>query len=331
LSAIDADPRSVARILLVCLDNLGDLVFTASLAPPLAAHFSSSRITLWCKEYAADVAALVPSVDAVVACDPFWDRAPGRSKGSFVRFTKTVRALRKERFDLAVITSPQWRAAAAVRFTGARVRIGQERHRNRRFLTHTLAPADSNLPVLVDHAHLLDALAVPHPALRYALDGSRLAAERNRIATAVGRPFTALHAFASDRRRCVALAEWLVVARELESRGETVVWVGSRAELDEVRSHSARSTKALFSNAYTNGTLRETAALLSCARRFVGHDSGPLHVANALRVPVVGIFAPGQPRRTFPQGTALSRVLFAPSPSSIDARAILAEIDALAP
>jgi ADP-heptose:LPS heptosyltransferase len=328
VTRVDLARDSVERLLLVCLDNLGDLVFTASLAPHLKAHFARARVVLWCKEYAADVAALVPDVDHVVACDPFWDRAPGRKKGSFVRFARQVRALRSERFDLAVITSPQWRATAAVRFTGARVRIAQERHRNRRFLTHMLPPADSALPVLVDHAHLLDALGVPHGKLVYALDVQRLATERARIAAAVGGPFTALHAFASDRRRCVRLAEWLQVASALEARGETIVWVGSRAELAEVR--AAGSGTSRFSDEFTDGTLRETTALLSLARLFVGHDSGPLHVANACGIPVVGVFAPGQPRRTFPQGPAPSRVLFAPTPQEIDAAWMLREIDALA-
>lgn len=330
MSRVDMPADSVERILLVCLDNLGDLVFTASLAPPLKAHFRGARITLWCKEYAADVASLVPDVDEIVACDPFWDRAPGRAKGSFVRFTKAVRALRQQRFDLAVITSPQWRAAAAVRFTGARVRIGQERHRNRRFLTHTLPAADSSLPVLVDHAHLLDALGVPHPPLRYALDSKRIAGLRERIGSAVGCAFTALHAFASDRRRCVRLEEWIEVARALESRGETVVWIGSRSELAEVRGLAEASPRSRFADEFTQGTLLETAALVSCARRFVGHDSGPLHVANAFGVPVLGIFAPGQPLRTFPQGGGPSRVLHAAAPDRIDARAMLREIETLA-
>ncbi|MBL8859783.1 MAG: glycosyltransferase family 9 protein [Planctomycetes bacterium] len=325
--ALAAD--AVEHILLVCLDNLGDLVFTASLAPPLKAHFKAARITLWCKEYAADVAALVPAVDEIVACDPFWDRAPGRAKGSFVRFARTVRSLRAQRHDLAVITSPQWRAAAAVRFTGATVRIAQERRKNRRFLTHMLPPADSLLPVLRDHAHLLDALGVPHPTLRYELDAQRLAAERARITRAVGEPFTALHAFASDRRRCVRLSEWITLARELEQRQERVVWVGSSTELAEVRSQSTAPASWRYADEFTNGTLRETAALLACARLFVGHDSGPLHVANALGAPVVGIFAPGQPARTFPQGVAPSRVLHSPTPQGIDVRAMLAEIDAL--
>jgi len=76
-------------------------------------------------------------------------------------------------------------------------------------------------------------------------------------------------------------------------------------------------------------TLADTAAALADAALFVGHDSGPLHVAGALGVPVVGIFAPGEPRRTFPQGVGPSRMLARPSPVGISAADILAEIDAL--
>ncbi len=327
---VEIDPARVERVLVVCLDNLGDLVFTSSLLPPLAAHFPRARFTLWCKAYALDVARLVPRTDTVVASDPFWDRAPGRDKGRFMPFASTVRALRREHFDVAVITSPQWRAAASVWLTGAKVRIAQSRRRNNRWLTHVLPPADSSLPVLVDHANLLDALGVPHGALHYALDRKSLEGARERIGRACKSGFVALHAFASQRDRCVALDEWLVLARELSRRGDRIVWVGSGTELDELRARGTPDTRWQFSDRLTDGTLHDAAALLSLARLFVGHDSGPMHVGNALGVPVVGIFAPGQPKRTFPQGIAPSRVVFAPNPAEIDAARMLAAIDDIA-
>jgi ADP-heptose:LPS heptosyltransferase len=328
-SNVGLDPERVERVLVTCLDNLGDLVFTSSLVPPLAAHFPRARFTLWCKAYALDVARLVPGTHAVVASDPFWDRAPGRGKGRFGAFARTVKELRREQFDLAVITSAQWRACAAVRFTGARVRLAQRRHRNALWLTHVLPPADSALPVLVDHAHLLDALGVPHGALRYALDRAPLEIPRERMRHAIRADFVALHAFASQRDRCVALAEWITLARELARRGQRVVWIGSRSELEELRAGQVMDAPWQYSDRLTDGTLHETAALVSLATLFVGHDSGPMHVANALGVPVVGIFAPGQPQRTFPQGTARSRVVFAPTPREIGAAHMLSAVDEL--
>jgi hypothetical protein len=44
---------------------------------------------------------------------------------------------------------------------------------------------------------------------------------------------------------------------------------------------------------------------------------------------VVGIFAPGEPLRTFPQGIGPARMLARPSPAGITVDDILREVDAL--
>ncbi len=49
-------------------------------------------------------------------------------------------------------------------------------------------------------------------------------------------------------------------------------------------------------------TLTELIALMRRARLFVGGDTGPLHLATALRVPVVGIYGPTDPARNGPYG-----------------------------
>jgi heptosyltransferase-2 len=47
-------------------------------------------------------------------------------------------------------------------------------------------------------------------------------------------------------------------------------------------------------------TLRESAAVLGRAALCITNDSGPLHVANALRTPVVAVFGPTDPKVTGP-------------------------------
>ena len=50
-------------------------------------------------------------------------------------------------------------------------------------------------------------------------------------------------------------------------------------------------------------TPRESAAAIARARLFVGHDSGPMHLAAAVGTPVVAIFAARNiPRQWFPYG-----------------------------
>ena len=50
-------------------------------------------------------------------------------------------------------------------------------------------------------------------------------------------------------------------------------------------------------------TIGQLIALTRRARIFVGGDTGPLHLAAALEVPVVGLFGPTDPGRTGPYGT----------------------------
>ncbi len=66
-------------------------------------------------------------------------------------------------------------------------------------------------------------------------------------------------------------------------------------------------------------SISELIALTRRARLFIGGDTGPLHLAAALRVPVVGIYGPTDPARNGPYGTR-SVVLRNPASPTTHAR-----------
>jgi heptosyltransferase-1 len=66
-------------------------------------------------------------------------------------------------------------------------------------------------------------------------------------------------------------------------------------------------------------SITELIALTRRARLFIGGDTGPLHLAAALQVPVVAIFGPTDPARNGPYGTR-SVVLRNPASSTTHAR-----------
>jgi heptosyltransferase-1 len=61
-------------------------------------------------------------------------------------------------------------------------------------------------------------------------------------------------------------------------------------------------------------TISQLMALTRKAALFIGGDTGPLHLASLLQVPVVAIFGPTDPARTGPYGT---RSIILRDPSSI--------------
>lgn len=71
-------------------------------------------------------------------------------------------------------------------------------------------------------------------------------------------------------------------------------------------------------------TITELIALTRQARLFVGGDTGPLHLAAALQVPVVGIYGPTDPARNGPYGT---RSVVLRSAESVTSHARRAEAD----
>ena len=196
-------------------------------------------------------------------------------------------------------------------------------------MTHVLPAEDKLRPVLLEQARLLEPLDInsTEPP-RYCLDPQRLGAVRDTVAERLPRTFVALHAFASKRDRCVPLGEWTQVAFALAGRRIPVLWIGTTRDLDELRG-SYTHPAGFYADQVGDGSLTQTAAALSLASLFVGHDSGPLHIAGAFGVPVVGVFAPGEPLRTFPQGTGPSRMIARPSPAGITSTDLLHEIDAL--
>ena len=321
--------QPVRRILLVALDNLGDLVFASALTPPIHAAFPTATIDVWAKEYTADVARLIPHVRSVHAANPFWAASKSHARPRVRQFVRSVFDVRDARYDVAILSEAPWRTAAAAAATRIPVRIGMARHRNAAFLTHVLPAEDPHKSVLREQARLLAVLGIESTNPKYQLEIGPLQGTRTKLSAVLPAKFVALHPFASDRSRCVPLNEWTQLAFALKGQGLPVLWVGTSSELDELR-RGFTQPHGYYADQLLGGTLVASAAALSLASVFVGHDSGPLHIAGAFGVPVVGVFAPGQPDRTFPQGVGPSRMISRPTPAGITAATILGEMQALA-
>jgi ADP-heptose:LPS heptosyltransferase len=318
------------KMLLVSLHKLGDLIFVSALVPPLREHFPQARIAVWCKAYTADAAALIPGIDEVFAADPFWLRSPGRGKGSLRAFLLSALAVRRQRFDAALLTPAiSSRITLATALAGIPLRIGMRGIHSAHWLTHALAPEDASQPVLAEMSRLLEPLGIARRPLRYKLDPTPLAARRRELLAHLGEaPIGALHPFsAKPATRCVVLGEWLRIAEGLSRRGLSPLWVGSPAELQGLRSAGLQNPWPSLDQ-LGDGSLAHLAAALSMASLFIGHDSGPLHMASAFGVPSVGVFPARNANRTFPQGTGPWRILERPSsPVNITAETVLAQVD----
>lgn len=304
------------KILLVCLDNVGDLVFTSALAEALHAD-PQVELSLWCKDYTARLGHLLPGVQHVFAADPFWDRAPGRPKGSWRQFMRTLRTIRKSHIEWALIPTSCWKTAFFIRLAGIPVRVGFRGRKNRYFLSTSVPAPSRKKPVVQSLLQSFGAFLPTGVSPRVRLDQKRLPALQLPDVLQQ-RPYVCIHAFAGRRDRCAPLELLSALAQRLNAQGLSVLWLGTPKELAELRGYPLTLEYSYFADDWAQD-LTSIAWLISRSQAFIGHDSGPLHMAAALGIPVLGFYLPGEPERTFPQGQAAAVMVVREGPQLLEA------------
>jgi ADP-heptose:LPS heptosyltransferase len=115
------------RILVIRRDNIGDLVCTTPLIAALRQRFPEGYIAALVNSYNRDVLASSPRLDAVFAYTKAKHRAEGETLlGAYVNRVRLFLALRRLRFDYAVLAGPHFQPHALrfARAAGARQIVG---------------------------------------------------------------------------------------------------------------------------------------------------------------------------------------------------------------
>ncbi len=130
-------------------------------------------------------------------------------------------------------------------------------------------------------------------------------AARAALAPVLGRPMIAVSVGTKVQAKDWGVANW----RELLTRlgaayPDHALMLAGAAEESEASEFAASAWRGPAVNLCGKLSPRESAAALAHARVFVGHDSGPMHLAAAVQTPCVAIFAArNRPRVWFPYGT----------------------------
>jgi ADP-heptose:LPS heptosyltransferase len=159
---------------------------------------------------------------------------------------------------------------------------------NRRIFLHTRAKAERLLHASVPQRYFMavSPAAPPPRALlpRIWLHAEERARARHFLDSLLepGISPVALHPFAAHRLKTWPEAHWRTLVDLLDKNGVPWVILGRGKALFPER-------KQDMSNATS---LRESCALLSCCRVLVSGDSGPLHLAAAVGLPLIALFGP---------------------------------------
>lgn len=276
------------RILIIRLSSLGDIVLTTPVLRLLRDHCPLARIDFLMKTPYQDVLQTHPCVDRLLLldpCQPLWT---------------TLRTLRQTRYDLVLDLHGTLRSQLLACGLSARRRLVYGKHVLRRALLvhggwNTLSAMTSVPELYVAPLRRLG-LQAPLPDLALSIDVESHDAMEQYLTqifpAGIDRPLLAVAPGARWPTKRWSVDGFARVAEAcVRQHQAAVVILGDTSDAPLAQTLCQRLTTPVL-NCAGQLSLRHTLALLQRCRLLLCNDSGLMHVATALKIPVVAIFGP---------------------------------------
>lgn len=289
--------RSARHLCIVLLTGLGDVVHGLPIACALRRRRPDLRI-MWIAE---------PMPAAILAAHPAIDRVVVFHKKRGWRGVLDLRAeLRADPADMALDLNVYFKAVFPTVLSGARHRVGfgRDRARDATWLFHNhhlpVRPRRHTMDMFLE---FLDVLGVPADPVewRLVLTESERAEQQRFFAQLDGRPVALIAPTSANPKKDWLSRRWAALADALDREFHMrVVLIGGPGEREtavarEIIAHAERPP--IF--ALGDG-VRRLVWLIDGARLLIAPDTGPVHIARALGVPVIGLYGHTNPWRVGP-------------------------------
>ena len=324
----DSDPRVIQNILVVQIADIGDVILSSPFLRELRRFYPKAWISLAVQPRIFNLIEKCPYVDEVIAFDWRTTQKKNSYLLGFPRWWMESSRIAKINFwtrDLDMAISTRWnedpcQAASLILMyaSGAGQKIAYKdtspdpmlygwkdlnrlitRGPSRGFPKHEVEHQLDILRFLgaTPHEFSLEVWTSKEDELfaRSILDKHGVAHTDPIIAFAPGAAWP-FRRWSSDR--FIELGEWL------QKNYNTYILIFAGKDEHDLALRIERGLhKGKTVNLAGKTTLREMASILRRCTLFIGNDSGPLHVATAAGIPVVGFYGPGEYERFKPWGS----------------------------
>jgi ADP-heptose:LPS heptosyltransferase len=306
------------------LDNAGDVVMVGPALRALKAAWPAARLTLLASPAGGSAARLLPWVDDVMTWRASWQDASSALPLDPEREQALMCALRERAFDAAFIftsfSQSVWPPAYACYIAGIPERVGQARDFGGSLLTHRVAPLPDCVHQVERNLHLVEAVGVP--VARRELEIRIGEAEQEaaggllrQVGISPADPFVLVAPGASCAARRYEPDRYGAVLARLARRTDLpLVLVGHPREAAAIERIKAVSRTRRAVTLARDTSFAELAALVGRARLLVANNSGPMHIADALRCPMVILYSGSELEEQWQPRNAPARLLRRPTP-----------------
>lgn len=296
--------RAGENILIRGTNWIGDAVMTIPAVNAVRNAFPQARVSLLAKPWLAEVYRLCPTLDEIIL---FHD--PGSHSGITGKI-RLANELKNLKFDTAILLQNAIEAAIITWWAGIPIRAGYNSDGRGLLLTHSVqrTKAIRKVHQIEYYLEMVKSLGCPsagtdvhlqpgqeYDALAEQLsDAHGIGRKGMLIGVAPGATYGPAKRWYSERFADVA-------DRLIDEFSTQIILFGSkddRESADHVQQHS----RYPLINLAGKTNLKEAIAIMARCSLFISNDSGLMHVAGALNIPMVAIFGSTNPVATSPVG-----------------------------
>lgn len=284
----------VKKVLVIKLRQLGDVLLTSPVFSSLQAALPEAQIDAYV--YSESIPLIIdhPAIQQIISYDRNWKKL-----SFFARLREEWRVLRKIRlagYDLVINLTEGDRGAIAAKYSKAPLRVGFDPKGTglkgkKNLYTHVVKQCPNLRHTVERNLDALRRIGI-FPSLE----------ERNlflgicpdalqKMAKVTSGPFILIHPTSRWKFKCWPIAKMKALATQLHSQGAKLVFTsGPDPEEKEMVRQISEGLDAI--DLAGKISLSELAALVSLSQLLICVDSLPVHMASALKKPVVAIFGP---------------------------------------
>jgi len=304
------------NILIVKLSAIGDVIHTLPALNAIRRQFPDAHITWLVEEDAASLVEGHEALDRVlVSKRKRWMRGLRTSSffSTISEIYRFIKALRDTDYDMILDFQALLKSGVLIGLARGRRKIGfgkglEHMEHSYIFLNERISAVDMEIHALSRGMMLIDALGIPSNTVEYKLPVSSYDHEKvdglMRTYGMLGaKPLVAINPVAKWETKLWANKKFSQLADILIDRYDAkIVFTGGPEDGPTIQDIMA-AMKGHAVNLAGHTTLKMLAALYQKVDFVVSTDTGPMHMAAAVGIPVVALFGPTAPWRTGPFGT----------------------------
>ncbi len=293
----------VKNILVRGTNWVGDAVMSLPAVAAIRKAFPDARIMVLAKPWVRGVYAHCPDIDGIMTFK--------QQSGFLSSRYHVIRQLRDQRFDMAILLQNAFDAALIAFLAGIPCRVGYNTDGRSWLLTHKVMMSEEIRKVHQVYYYLgmLESLGwkAKEPAPRLVVPPLE---KENAVKYLTAKGYRESDfllgfnpgAFFGSAKRWFPAHYAAVADRAAKQYGAKCIIFGSTQDLPAAREMASRMQSAPPIMAAGETSLEELPGMLSMCSLLITNDSGLMHMAAALEVPVVAIFGSTDPRTTSPYG-----------------------------